>query len=42
MDFDLKVAFLDSPFVAEFGRLISILDGNREELTGEFSFHRPF
>ena len=38
MDFDLKVAFLDSPWAADFGRLIGILHGDREEAAGEFSF----
>ena len=38
VDFDLKVAFLDSPWAADFGRLIGILHGDREEAAGEFSF----
>ena len=42
MDFDPKVAFLDSPRAAEFGKPIGILHGNREEAAGEFSFYRPF
>ena len=45
MDFDLKsqtIAFLDSRWAAEFGKLIGILDGDREEAAGEFSFYRPF
>ena len=42
VDFDVKVAYLDSPWAAEFGKLIGILHGDREDLTGEFSFYRPF
>ena len=42
MGFDLKIAFLDSPWAAESSKLIGILDGDREELNGEFSSYRPF
>ena len=42
MDFDIKVAFLDSPWAAESDKPIGILDGDREEAAGEFSFYRPF
>ena len=42
VDFDLKMAFLDSPCAAEFGELIGILHRDWEELTGEFPCYRPF
>ena len=41
VDFDLKVAFLDSPRAVESGKPVGILDGDREEADGEFSFYRP-
>ena len=42
VDFHLKLAFLDSPWAAESGKPIGILDGDREEAAGEFLFYRPF
>ena len=42
VDFVLKMPFLDSPWAAESSKLIGSLDGDREELTAEFSFYRPF
>lgn len=42
VDFDLKVAFLDSPWAGESSTPIGILHGDWEELAGEISIYRPF
>ena len=42
VDFDLKIALLASPRAADSSTPIGNFDGDREELTGKFSFCRPF